>query len=553
MEDIAPVPQGESADRRARQTHFAEFVALFLCAALLVVFRLHAFDLPLETDECNYAYIGERLLAGDQLYVDVWDHQPFGVFVLFAGVQSLFGNAPIVFRWMCVVFSLASLWLIFAFARRCGGTVSAIGAAAMFAVVSSDPGTAGEGCNREIYMNTLILAAWFMVARREVGSRGWLFGAGAAMALGSALKTIVAVHWCFLAIWLGFRAFRSKADGSSGRAAALDIMAFGIPPALMWSGALLYFAATERFAEFIDAVFLFNLGYSGASSGFFGRFAGFFAPERHPFIFDSAWPLWLASVPATLWLAFASFRRRDPLISLIVIYVISSYIAVCLPGKSWPHYYYLLIPPALLAVAKATADCVRGLRRRLPLTKYATRGVLGAVCVAIPVWLLISEYRSYFSRSLFDITVQRYNSRDFWGRGQGRNVKKVTDPTDEIFVFGNDASIYYYAERRCASRYTMITGLGAGYSGVERRRKILLEELERRLPRVILLLFDEEPFEEWRTFLQRYYTDPVGVDFNDRTGKPIMFVVARKDDPIDSIDWDWDRSFVTGVESRVEE
>ena len=132
-------------------------------------------------------------------------------------------------------------------------------------------------------------------------------------------------------------------------------------------------------------------------------------------------------------------------------------------------------------------------------------------------------------------------------------MKKVTDPTDEIFVFGNDASIYYYAERRCASRYTMITGLGAGYSGVERRRKILLEELERRLPRVILLLFDEEPFEEWRAFLQRYYTEPVGVDFNDRTGKPIMFVVARKDDPIDSIDWDWDRSFVTGVESRVEE
>ncbi len=100
----------------------------------------------------------------------------------------------------------------------------------------------------------------------------------------------------------------------------------------------------------------------------------------------------------------------------------------------------------------------------------------------------------------------------------------------------------------------MITGLGAGYAGVERRRKILIEELERRLPRVILLLFDEEFFfEESQTFLHRYYTDPVGVDFNDRTGKPFMFVVTRKDDPIDSIDWDWDRSLVTGAESRVKE
>lgn len=552
MADIAPVPQGESADGRARQTHFAEFIALVLCAALLVVFRLHAFELPLETDECNYAYIGERLLAGDQLYVDVWDHQPFGVFVLFAGVESLFGNRPIVFRWMCVVFSLASLWLIFAFARRCGGTVSAISAAAMFALVSSDPGTAGEGCNREIYMNTLILAAWLMVARRDTGSRWWLFGAGAAMALGSALKTIVAIHWGFLAIWLGFRAFRSKADGSFGRAAALDIMAFGLPPAFLWSGAVLYFAATERFAEFIDAVFLFNLSYSGATTDFFVRSVRFFVPEVHPSIFDSAWPLWLASVPAFLWLAVSSFRRRDPLASLIVIYAISSFAAVCLPGRFWPHYYYLLIPPAVLAVARATADCVRGLRRRLPPTKFATRFALGAVCVALPVCLLISEYRSYLSLSLFDITVKRYNSRDFWGRGQGRNVKKVTDPTDEIFVFGNDACIYYYAERRCASRYTMITGLGAGYSGVKRRRTILLEELERRLPRVILLLYDEEFFfEELQTFLHRYYI-AVGADLNDRTRIRFMLVIARKDNPIDSIDWDWDRSLVTGVESEEE-
>ena len=181
------------------------------------------------------------------------------------------------------------------------------------------------------------------------------------------------------------------------------------------------------------------------------------------------------------------------------------------------------------------------------------RIVLGTLCVVVPSWLLISEYRTYLSRSLFEITVTRYNSRDFWGRGQGRNVRRVTDPSDEIFVFGNDASIYYYSGRRCASRYTMITGLGAGYAGVEKRRKILIEELERRLPRLILVLFDEEPFEEWQEFLLQYYTDPVGWDFHDRTGERIMFVVTRKDDPIESIDWDWDRSMVTGNESVAQD
>ena len=73
------------------------WLCLVLAGVVLVGLRLHAFELPLETDECNYAYIGDRLLAGDRLYVDVWDHQPFGVFALFAGVSALFGSEPVVF------------------------------------------------------------------------------------------------------------------------------------------------------------------------------------------------------------------------------------------------------------------------------------------------------------------------------------------------------------------------------------------------------------------------------------------------------------------------
>ena len=39
--------------------------------------------------EGNYAYIGQRLAAGDRLYVDVWDHQPPGVFALTAAVARV--------------------------------------------------------------------------------------------------------------------------------------------------------------------------------------------------------------------------------------------------------------------------------------------------------------------------------------------------------------------------------------------------------------------------------------------------------------------------------
>ncbi len=49
--------------------------------------------------------------------------------------------------------------------------------------------------------------------------------------------------------------------------------------------------------------------------------------------------------------------------------------------------------------------------------------------------------------------------------------------------------------------------------------------------------------------MSEYYGEPIGWDFHDRTGEPIMFVLARKDDPVPVSDenfWDWDRSEVGG-------
>ncbi|MCH7840401.1 MAG: glycosyltransferase family 39 protein, partial [Planctomycetes bacterium] len=157
--------RNERAPRKA--TGLGGWVCLTIAAAVLICFRLHAFELPLETDECNYAYIGERLLDGDRLYEDVWDHQPPGVFVMFAGVTALFGQSDAVIRWMAVGFSLASLAMIFHVARRHYGLEAGAFAAAVFAIVSSDPGTAGEGCNREIYMNVFALAAVATLMRRD--------------------------------------------------------------------------------------------------------------------------------------------------------------------------------------------------------------------------------------------------------------------------------------------------------------------------------------------------------------------------------------------------
>lgn len=521
-------------------------VALGGAAIVLILFRLHAFEVPLENDECNYAHIAARLLGGDRLYVDIWDHQPFGVFVLFASAIALFGDAPEVFRWTATAFSLCSMLLIFRLTRRLAGPNAGSLAAILFAIVSSDPGTAGDGCNREIYMNTLVLLAWYCCANIKPARIRWIFAAGAALALASALKTIIAVHWIVLAVWLCTRTWNATPSSRRWKSTSINLLIFAAAPAALWVIAAGYFAATDRWREFVDAVFWFNISYSESGEAFLWRFVHFFTPTQFPFVFDSAWPLWIAGAASVVWLSVRSIAQRRYNEMLIAILIIGGYLAACLPARFWPHYYYLLIPGLVIGVSVTTITLIEwcGAQRSPAIARSSAFRLL--LLAALLIALLTTQYRCYLRQPPFGITVARYNSRDFWGRAQGKNVRRVTSPDDSIFVYGNDASIYYYAERRCASRYTMITGIAAGLTGADRRREILMGELRQDPPRLIIVLFDEQPFPAWTSFLSEQYGEPIGWDFHDRTRKPIMFVLAHKDQPIEPIDWDWDRSAVGG-------
>ncbi len=538
-----------------------EWVCLVVAGMVLVLMRLHAFDLPLENDECNYAYIAQRLLLGDHLYVDVWDHQPPGIFMLCAGVIALFGDAPEVFRWLTIVFSLASMVLIYLILRCMGGFASAIMGVFIFALVSSDPGTAGEGCNREIFMNTFILLGWYFALRSSTHAstknKCWLMLAGISLAVASVIKTIVAVHWLMLTIWVAVRAFNRDTSDNRVRSVVSSVAWISAGPIAIWSITFLYFTASGRFDLFFDATFIFNLGYSEGGQGLFPRFINFFAPQQHPFIFDSALPLWMVGGVSFVWLGIQSIRKRNESHLCVFLFMLGSYFAICLPGRSWPHYYYLMIPPLVIASSMFIHWIVSFSRKHAhasagtPPTKrtiVSNRLVAWVVVISLllPAAVFVTEYQNYLSQPLFGITVKRYNSRDFWGRGHGENIRRITDPEDSIFVFSNDASIYYYAQRRSASRYTMITGISDGMSGIEPRREILMQELSENKPRLIVVTFDHDPFPEWKSFLNEFYGEPIGWDFNDKTGEPIMMVLARKDQPVEPIDWDWDRRSVGG-------
>ncbi len=520
-----PGPNRDDDQLGVRSLRVRGWVYLLIAAGVLVAFRSHAFTIPLETDECNYAYIAGRLIDGDRLYVDVWDHQPPGVFAMFAVAIELFGSSPTMVRCLAMGASLVAMVLLFVMLLRTSGPTAAALGALIFAICSSDPGIAGEGSNREIFMNTLALAALLPLTGRTLTTRRLLL-VGLALGLGSTLKTVMAAQWLLVLIWVIARRWvlsRSLKD------TVLAAVWMSVGPLVIWLGIFAYFAAVGRFAEFSDAVFGFNLGYSGIGEGFFDRYPRFFGgPMR---VFTSALPLWIAAACTTPILVVLSRRELAGHTGLVLAFAMGSFQAVCLPGRYWPHYYGLLLPPMVLVCVLVISKVAAQFRSRAATVSLAT---LTGVWLAGLLWY---QYQYYLGVDPMQVTAHRYDYRAQWGRAQGVRVGQLTDPSDTVFVWGKDAGIYFYSHRRSASRYTMVGSLEDGVRGARERRRILLEELRSARPRLVLVV--EPEFDELRSYLEKNYVI-AGVDMHDlHPNRPIMLALMDKNRPVELVDWEW--------------
>jgi len=514
-----PRPQAGLIAELAPAT-LADRAAMWASAGALVLMRSHVSGAALEADECNYLYVASRLMAGDRLYENVWDHQPPGVFWLFALLVRLFGDSPATLRWTATAAALVSLCFLFEAARRSLGRPAAWLTAAMFAIAYSNPLVAGEGGNREIYMNALAAAAMWVLLRGAAIGPGAVLWAGFLWGLASLLKTVAAAQWFGVLVFL---CLASRADlhggvtGPRGRRLAL----FAVGPAVIWTVTVLLYAVTGRFQEFVQAVFAFNLGYAAAPSSVWSRFVDFFDPRL---ILRSSWLIWLCGAGGLIAGLPVRGPRRRPFLAWSC-YAVGSYAAVCLPGRFWPHYYLLCWQPLVVLAAAFVCELTGTVFGRI------TRGwsvlAAGVLLCGILVW---EQLHRYLLVPPEQVGAVRYGQRMEWARRQGELVASVTRPSDTVYVWGIDAGIYYYAHRRCASRYTMNTALQPDYPNFQLRRQRLLQDLIRNRP-ILVVLVDPEFDELADLLLERYYL--VGEDRDPSSPQKVRARFFQRKDRFD--------------------
>ncbi len=459
------------------------WVDLLLVLAFACALRSHLAPVPLERDEGEYAYIAQRWFEGGVPYQDSFDQKPPGVFVAYAVILKLFGTTPTAIHWGAQVYTLGTLAVVFGLGRKLFGQAAGFAAAMLVAILITDKGVLGSASNTETFM-ALPLVAGLWTTLMAVERDSWRWGLATGLCAGLALlfkqQAVLSFLFCFgYLVWFGRRRLLLAGVAIAG---CLIVMA----------PTLLYFWAMGAFNAFFDCVVGYNLKYSQQVP--LAKYPEYF--WRHfSVILKVAWPAYLLAALASI-IGLARWQRgeqREHSTRMLVGWLVFSFAAVTVSGIFRQHYFIQIIPAIGLLAGRAVEEFARffGTQKR----RWAAYALpIGAVALGS-----LGAPGYYFFDSPNEIARELYKTNPFAeSLDIASFVARHSQPQDTIFVFGSEPQIYYYAHRRCASRYIFVYPLFTPFADTRARQDQVLAELRNQPPKFIVFL---NPFIVPGTFL----------------------------------------------------
>ncbi len=407
-------------------------------------FFVHVFD----PDEADFAANAAVLLDGGKPYVDFFEKKPPAIYYTYLAVFLLKNDMRLVHLLVALIVVLETL-LVYGAAREVFDRRTALFAAFLFAVFSPsyvDKDMLSAHC--EVIMNLPLLAGMALMLRAERRGRiGLYLSVGALFGLATLVKhqggINLLVAWAYLLALkpalLGRRRFRAGL-----RPAALVGAGYALP--ILGTAGL--FWAAGLWQPFFEMNVIRNLSYIDHGSSSL-NFPLRFLARVPPFLLATA-PLWyFAQRQARRWWTEArdpesEGRESAALRLLLPLWLLAVFVPVSIGGRFYTHYFVQFYPPLALAACygaslffsgDSLAELLSGRRRKLTAA-FAAFVVVG---FSVAAWVRISR--------------QSYDGvRDF-PRKVAEHVRRNTDPSEKIFVWGHFSMLYYFSKRLPASRF----------------------------------------------------------------------------------------------------
>jgi hypothetical protein len=443
--------------------------AAALCFAGL---RLAFVSVPLERDEGEYAYIAQRLLAGDAPYRDAFDQKPPAIFLAYAAAFALLGESIEAIHGFLYAWTALTALCLHALVRRLAGGLAAAFAALVFAIASTDASLAATAANTEIFMLLPAVGALACLVRGlEAGSAArWWLACGSLSAAAAWFKPVAAPEAVFAA---GFAVAAQLARGAGVRA-ALAAPAWMAAGALALSAPLVAWLVREQaWAAFLDAVVVHNAEYAGRHSWAQGWLALRAALAAQWPSFAVPWAL----AAAALALPRTCERRTRWLLGGWLL----AELAGASVGLYFRRHYFVQALPALAALAGVAGAAAA--RRLLRLRPRALAAAGAAALVALLVAPPLAAQRRLLGAPPERISREIYGLNPFpESLTIGEYIRQTSAPDDHVYVIGSEPQIFFYARRRSATRYIYFYPLTGAYADARERQREVLREVAQRRP-----------------------------------------------------------------------
>lgn len=479
---------------------------LFTFAVRLPSFHANFF----EEDESYYLLAGQKIVDGGVQYIDTWDNKPpvltwfYSFFVWVFGSYALFA----IRIFTCLYLFLSALLLNqFVVDNKLLSRFSLL-PAFLLIFICSVPWYAQE-LNGELLMNLPAILAVFQFLRlqeRSSRNNGYLFLAGTLLGLAFMIK------YQAVLIFLGllgayFTIYTPRISETFSLFSGFLLTVFLVLTGVYFTGA---------FEAYWDIGFLYNLDYI-----FIGRNPG----ENASVLFNlgqygQLWGVFilmaLAGVAHFRLNYFTNAIRLRKIELLLLFWLVSGLLSLILGGgRLYLHYFYLMVPPLVVYVAKFFELRMRSWLRNLLL----------ALAFLVPMYTfgvyMASAYPKTFSFIDADIRpggwVDSFRKR----LNEPHPLAAYIDREkvhNGVLVLDYRPTIYTRLDLPCATPYT---NFSIAYYKLEVFRELSKKPLISRTEPVA------ETFRKFKAELPDYIIDPLDIFPTIRDKMPLVFLDYR--------------------------
>lgn len=422
------------------------WVAIIGVIIAAVVIRGRLLSVPFERDEGEYAYIAQQMLKGIPPYISAYSMKLPGIYVVYALIMTLFGQTHTGIHLGLLIFNAATIFVVFLLARELFGSIAAVVAGGIYAVLSITSGVTGLWANAEHFVILPALVGLLLICNNN-GKTGYvrLLIAGLLFGLAFIIKQHGIMFAIFGALYLLYSGLQQRPI--QWLKVIISQIIFNAMVLLPFAIVCLFYWFYGIFDKFWFWTFIYAREYATAVSldGAWESFA-----YQAKMMFYEGFPIWFLSVFG--FLAVVVMKRYRQLAVFAAGFFVFSFLAVC-PGFYFrPHYFIFLLPAAaiLAGVSITLIDGLCAVKMPMPL-RLATTGAIGLIVIG---YTLYDQRECLFELSPEDVCREVYSGNPFSESLQiAKYIRDNSRPDATIAVIGSEPQICFYSDRRSATKY----------------------------------------------------------------------------------------------------